>query len=415
MQLLRAGLAALTVILISRWLGAEGRGELSIILFFVQILMIVNEYVGGSSLANMLVRHPAGQLLPFSHLWALAVVVVGSFVFSIFYTPEHTIFIAALALPLAFLSIAWNIFQGLAMVYQRNVLQMILEGVKLVLLVVAAWLAGVLGEQLVPLRVEISEFNTRSIIWIYSVASTFVLVFAWVLLKNRIKRGELKFLPPNELISSGFWSQNGHLVQFLNYRLSLILLASITGTNEAAGVYSNVLLIADTIWIFGNSFGTIAHMRLLQSKNQRFRADITLRYAVISTAGTAAAVLLSVLIPSTLFTAVFGADFIELRSTLLWISPAILALGASTLFSHYLHAVNRFRVLLLSNLAGLALQVVLALMLIPQMGLKGAALAADAGFLLILIIVFLLFRKENPDASLHGRFRLKALLKVLRG
>jgi hypothetical protein len=56
-QLLRTALAALFVVLCSRWMGPEGRGELGLILFWAGLLATGNDYVGGSNLANALQRH----------------------------------------------------------------------------------------------------------------------------------------------------------------------------------------------------------------------------------------------------------------------------------------------------------------------------------------------------------------------
>jgi O-antigen/teichoic acid export membrane protein len=134
----------------------------------------------------------------------------------------------------------------------------------------------------------------------------------------------------------------------LNYRLSLLVIASFLG-NAEVGVYANALLIAESIWIFGNSFGAIAHMRILQSQNAVFQADITLRYAVVAAAGTALACGVVWLLPTALYTAVFGPEFADLRDTAIWMFPTILALGCSTLFSHYLHALNRFKFLYLKR------------------------------------------------------------------
>jgi O-antigen/teichoic acid export membrane protein len=217
---------------------------------------------------------------------------------------------------------------------------------------------------------------------------------------------------PKGFFSDGFWAQNGQLVQFLNYRLSLLVIASFLG-NAEVGVYANALLIAESIWIFGNSFGAIAHMRILQSQNAVFQADITLRYAVVAAAGTALACGVVWLLPTALYTAVFGPEFADLRDTAIWMFPAILALGCSTLFSHYLHAINKFKFLLIANTAGLLLQTGLSFWLIPNYGLKGAAMAANAGFILILVCVFVAFKKANPQATLRGKLNPLDMLHTL--
>lgn len=407
-QLARAAAAAVAVVLVSRWMGAEGRGELSILLFYVQFIMVANEYVGGSSLSNMIVKYPLSRLLPFSMFWSLLVCLAGGAVIYVSTrNAQLTLQILFLSFPLALLTTHYNLNQGLAMVQRRNVVQLFLELLKLALIMAlgaAAWFAWDRGPQL---RVD-------NVVYSYGIATILALILSFLFLRKHVAGAfSGKFSPPAELFTSGFWSQNGQLIQFLNYRLSLVLLTEMLGSHAAAGVYSNALLIADSIWIFGNSFGSIAHMRILQSENHGFRADITLRYAGISILGTALACAILPLIPQTVFVKVFGEGFETLKYTALWLIPSIMALGASTMFSHYITAMGRFRTIFFINASGLLTQVLLSLWLIPEMGLKGACISADAGFTLILILVVIVFKRDHPNARIHGALRLKPLLRVL--
>jgi O-antigen/teichoic acid export membrane protein len=150
----------------------------------------------------------------------------------------------------------------------------------------------------------------------------------------------------------------------------------------------------------------------LRSKNENFKADITLRYALFAVFGTIAACLLLAVLPSSIFVWVFGAGFETLKDTTLLLIPAILAVAASSLFSHYLHAVNRFKALFVANLAGLLLQTAAAFWLIPKWGIYGACVAADTGFILTLAVVYMFFKNQNPYARLKGKLRFKLILKI---
>src|SRR5690242_9915598 len=117
LQFSKAIIAALTVVLISRWLGAEQRGELSLVLFAVNLIMVANEFVGGSSLGNLVVKYPLQKLLPFSKIWAIAVCCVGSILYYFFSgTPEMTPYVALIAFPLSLLTIHYSLYHGFAAV-----------------------------------------------------------------------------------------------------------------------------------------------------------------------------------------------------------------------------------------------------------------------------------------------------------
>jgi hypothetical protein len=181
--------------------------------------------------------------------------------------------------------------------------------------------------------------------------------------------------PPKEMFHSGVLSQLGHILLFLLYRLPLWWMATQYG-NSQAGLLANALLIADTIWIFGNSYGTILHSRMLDSSGSlsgaRNNGDVSApasqqrkfhkllsRYVVISATGTLLAVLAAILVPSALYVFVFGETFSGLKEILFWISPAVVFLGIAAPIGHYLHAQNRFKGLIVSYGSAVVVLVVL--------------------------------------------------------
>jgi len=181
--------------------------------------------------------------------------------------------------------------------------------------------------------------------------------------------------PPKEMFNIGFLSQLGHILLFLLYRLPLWWMAAQFGNSEA-GLLANALLIADTIWIFGNSYGTILHSRMLVSSGslsgdrnngdesapasqQRKFQKLLSRYVVISSSGTLLAVLAAMLVPNALYIFVFGETFSGLKETLFMISPAVIFLGISAPIGHYLHAQNRFKGLIVSYGSAVVVLVVL--------------------------------------------------------
>jgi O-antigen/teichoic acid export membrane protein len=400
-QLLRTALAAVFVVLCSRWMGPEGRGELGLILFWAGLLATGNDYVGGSNLANALQRHSMASVFPVSIVWSVVVILSGFVGLSYFFTSALAWKVSSLALPLLLLNIEYNVQQGLALVRQRNRLQLLLEVLKLLLLLTFAFTT-------LSLSVSVSSVIT-SMVLAYAV----VLILSTGLLNQEIGLAlKNRQWPPGELFTHGFWSQNGHLAQFLAYRLSLYTLTFLLGNHSAAGIYANALLIADAIWIFANSFGTIAHVRILRSKNENFKADITLRYAIFALFGTVLACLFMAVLPSGIFVWVFGKGFETLKDTSLLLIPAILAVASSSLFSHYLHAVNRFKALFIANVCGLVLQTAVGFWLIPRWGVYGACIAADAGFILTFFLVYAFFKARNPHARLKGKIRFRLFLKV---
>lgn len=166
-------------------------------------------------------------------------------------------------------------------------------------------------------------------------------------------------------IKDGVMAQLGHLILFLIYRMPIFMCSAwmldIWGFkanetfpsypgyldfNGLAGVLSNVLLIADSLWIFANSLGGMVHARLLQremlARSETGQNRWIWRFFVLSICGTAILAVITALIPSKLYMLIFGADFAAMSQYFGFILPGILALGASAVLGHVLHARNQF-------------------------------------------------------------------------
>ena len=421
-QLAKAVLAAIVVIAYSRGMGAYGRGALSILLLNLQMVLMVSELFAGGALANLLSAYPHKRILPSAWLFLLLVLiggyVIGWFGYVLpnrgdlpldFDHPQIIILnlLFFQGLFLGSLGIQYNIYQVNGWIQQRNKLQLALEALKL--LGIALCFEAMYGYVFPKMNaIELSDkssvqipadqtlhyvggFNETAVLWILVYASGLVcLISLGVILKQRgaAKNTQNNNLaennnladnnnlsdshnladkhnladnnsiwPPKELFTSGFMSQTGHILLFLLYRLPLWWMAAEFG-NAEAGVLANALLMADTLWIFGNSFGTILHSRMLRwgPRKAKFGKLLSL-YVLLSGLGTLFAIVVAWLIPASLYVWVFGSTFTNLKETFVLITPAVLFLGLSAPIGHYLHAQNRFLSLIFSY--GIALLVLL--------------------------------------------------------
>jgi len=391
-QLAKAVLAAVVVIVYSRVMGAYGRGSLSILLLNLQMVLMVSELVAGGALANVLSQYPAKRILPTAWIFLLLVLILGYCVgwfqyvlpnqgdLPLNFDHPHIIHLNLLffqGLFLGSLAILYNVYQVKGWVQQRNKLQVMLEVFKL--LGIAFCLEAIHGYLFPRIRaIDLSAvqevevpvgqtldyihgFDETAVLWILVYASGLAcvgsLVYLWKHHAFSDSNHNKTRHPPTDLFRSGVMSQIGHILLFLLYRMPLCWMANEFG-NAAAGVLANALLMADTLWIFGNSFGTILHSRMLRwGVNKKKFARLLSLYVVISGLGTLAAIVVLMLLPPNFFVWIFGDTFGGLKEAFVLISPAVLFLGLSAPMGHYLHAQNRFKALILSY--GLSLLVLI--------------------------------------------------------
>lgn len=469
-QLAKAVIAALVVVIYSRGMGAYGRGALSILLLYLQLTLMVSEMVAGGALANLLTNYSVRRILPTAWVFLLLVLciayVIGWFVWVIPNLGTYPVcldhpkvitlnLLFFLGLFLGGLNIQYNLYQAHGWVHRRNKLQVFMEVLKLFgLLLCFEAMYGIIFPKNAALELSVSlhtaerlingqtlhylyGFNEMAILWILVYASGLVWMYSLWQSRSLFKGGAIQsqnprhqevnqtqlasfngsfwssIQPPKEMFNSGLLSQLGHILLFLLYRLPLWWMAVQFGNSEA-GLLANALLIADTIWIFGNSYGTILHSRMLVSSGslsgvrnkgevsapaaqQRKFNKLLSRYVVISSSGTILAVLLVLFVPNAVYVLVFGDTFSGLKETFFFISPAVIFLGISAPIGHYLHAQNRFRDLIISYGA-----VVLVLMvfwfgvdgLISMMDFKDTG-AIPRGYFLTMISIFGKFISVN--------------------
>lgn len=431
-QLVKAVIAALVVVIYSRGMGAYGRGALSVLLLYLQLTLMVSEVVAGGALANLLTKYSVRRILPTAWVFLLLVLciayLIGWFVWVIPNAGKYPICLdhpKVITLNLLFfqglflggLNIQYNLYQAQGWVNQRNRLQVSMEVLKLLgLLLCFEAMYGFIIPKNAAIELSVSMhiaerlmdgqtlhylhgFNEMAILWILVYASGLVWVYSLWQSRSLFKGGAMQSIqsssqemgqsrhgsnngsfwssiqPPKEMFNIGFLSQLGHILLFLLYRLPLWWMAAQFGNSEA-GLLANALLIADTIWIFGNSYGTILHSRMLVSSGslsgdrnngdesapasqQRKFQKLLSRYVVISSSGTLLAVLAAMLVPNALYIFVFGETFSGLKETLFMISPAVIFLGISAPIGHYLHAQNRFKGLIVSYGSAVVVLVVL--------------------------------------------------------
>lgn len=382
-QMAKALFAALVVVIYSRAMGSFGRGALSVLLLYLQLTLMVSELVSGGALANLLAKYSPKRILPAAWGFLLLVLIVGYVVGWYFWLIPNqglrpldfdhpkVIILNLLffqGLFLGALNIQYNLFQSKGLVQEKNQVQVLIEVLKLLGLTLlfllmygflffrnhramelSVWQA--MESRLLPGQTMsyLRGFNETAVLWVLVYASGIAwLISLWKSRKLVLFNDDVSWMPPQEMFKSGMLSQLGHILLFLLYRLPLWWISSEFG-NAAAGVLANALLIADTIWIFGNSFGTILHSRMLVLGAEKAQFGRLLsRYVWISGLGTFLAIVLAICVPFQCYTWVFGESFSCLKEDFFLISPAILFLGLSAPIGHFLHAKNKFGYLALS-------------------------------------------------------------------
>ena len=217
------------------------------------------------------------------------------------------------------------------------------------------------------------------------------------------------------VIRYSFPAYLANLLQFLNYRLDLFLVASLIGV-RAVGLYALAVSLAQLIWLVSNSAAVVLLPRVASevdtpADNARRVAQVARLVLLISlVAGLGVAVLAPVLLPL-----VYGLPFRESVEPLIYLLPGVIAFSVVNVLASYIAGVGRPQINLIVSGAGLAITLILDLTLIPAIGIRGAALASTMSYLLSTLLTVAIFARMTglrpievlvptaADARLGGR------------
>jgi len=201
-----------------------------------------------------------------------------------------------------------------------------------------------------------------------------------------------------QLLSFGWKTELSSLLQFFNYRLTYYMLDFYIGRGSV-GVFSIGVTIAEAIWIVSRSVSMVQYSNVLKQGNTWQSRKETMMLALVSLAISAACVLVIVLLPSSLFTFIFGPEFGQVNRVVLLLAPGILAIAFSNVLGNYFSAIRHLNVLIVKSAVGLFFTFVLSLWLIPQFKIDGACLVNAASYVVssVVLLAYYLSKKSIQD------------------
>lgn len=378
-QLLCLFLSVANAAIIARWLGPEGKGMLAMILMVPGMLglflsggigvanvhftgsgrldvpALTANSVGFAVLATILGFGVAGGLVATGWLEA---VVPG--------VPMWLILLAMLGLPAGLLDGYFStILQGLQHIVTANLVNLTKAALTLALtlLLVIGFQLGLIGALVASLlaggvTVIVTSFPLRREGGVFT------------------PRWDLSIM--GSTLSFGLRGHIGNVLQFFNYRLDVFIVNYFLGSSSV-GIYSVSVMVTELLWYFPNAVGFVIFPKAATTNPEAMNAftprvfRITLGLTVLGAVGLA-------IVGRPLIEVIYSSTFLGAYVPMLVLLPGVAFLGAAKVltneiagrgYPHY-NSVN----------AGLALvlTVVLDLVLIPQQGIAGAALASSIAY-----------------------------------
>ena len=269
-------------------------------------------------------------------------------------------------------------------------------------------------------------------LWALGQAGMPAVLAAWVLAKVGVGLALLwvfwraaRFGPPDFAALRGelpFIATIGitNLIGLLNYRVGLFVVERLLGLSDT-GVYSIAVVVAELLWFVSGSLTQAVYGRIGTPDAARAAAT-TVRALQLSLAALGVAAPLLWLLAAAVVPRALGPAYAASLAPLAVLLPgALLFGGASALSAYFTNHAGRPRVPALVAALSLVLGATLALLLVPPLGMVGAALAAALSYTVSVAVLAWAFARHAgvplarvllPGAQL--RTDLLAVLAVAR-
>lgn len=392
-QLSCGGVALLVQVCYARFLGPEGRGQISLCLMVTAFGVLVGGLGGDYPLTIWTAesKKESAEWLPGVFWTGVLGSLFASCLWVLVYWKWFPAFLKGMTSPLALVALA-----GIPLSILFTYLMSILTGLERFRLRSGLALSNqVLG--LLSITSLVFFFGRKPEIALlgYQLGMLICAVITAALLKDFLRDAwslRVNLRKIYSVLNLGMRGQLGNLATFFNYRLDVFIVNYFFDTAQV-GLYAVGVLVAEGLWQIPHAAALTLFPRTARTRNQgatEFTCLVIRHVLLVACVSGAAMALLSPwVIPL-----VFGARFSPSVPVIWWILPGTIALSVSKVICADLAGRSRPEFSSICALLSLAVTVSLDLLLIPRMGINGAALASSIAYSVQTVLLAIFLRQQ---------------------
>lgn len=359
------------LVITTKILGAEVKGEISLLILNLSIVSIISGFLGGPALVYLASRESVRNILGINIIWSI--VAAGGVTF-ILYESEMLTFIEPfrffrMGLMESLVATNLMLLLGRERIQTHNFLQ--------VLKVLAT---------LIPLLffIDLVGKTAASFISAYEASLVLTLITSiWSIrsfIRSDIYAGSIK-QSIRSCLKYGALVQLGSVAQLFNYRLSYYLLEILISPPQLAliriGIYSASMQVAESLWQFTRSVNTVQYASVANMRERAAGLKLSLQLVRLNYSVTLIGVIIILIIPISVFEFAFGAEFGEIKNHFLYLSPGIIALAFGGAINHFFAGVGDHKYNTINSIIGFTITLCIVYPLVSRLGTIGAAVGAS--------------------------------------
>ena len=381
-----------TLIMGTRFLGAAEWGKAFIAQTDITFLLIGIELIAGSGLVYFTPRKKLATLMKISYGWIVIVMLAYLLLFSILHLfPDfyHTIVPEGYAWLVLLMTFIYSLHEFNLNHYLGKEKVATYNWLFLIQILTQVSMMAVL---IFGLNIRTAKALLYSQLSGYSLAT----LVGWVLLFPTLRKEGKEPLKSSfkELFHYGAFMQLSTLVSTLNKRLSLYLLKT-NCSEQQIGVYALGTQVTEGVNIIGQSIGLVEFSALSNTEQKQRASVLTMRFMKLSVLLTFSALLIICLLPTAFYEWLFSGEFAGIRTVILLMSPGIVFFSAHTVLFNYFSGTGKPKYNLYASLIGLSVTLISAFVMIPWLGIRGAAITTTLTYFALFVYQWIVFHKQT--------------------
>jgi len=200
----------------------------------------------------------------------------------------------------------------------------------------------------------------------------------------------------NGVVRFALPSYLGNLAQFLNYKLDVFIVSLFAGF-ASVGRYTLAVSLAQLLWMLSNGAATVL-LPKVAANNTAENVSHTARVTRLSLSASLLAAIALGVVAGYALPRLYGEPFRPSVAALLWLLPGIVAFSSVNVLAAYINGIGKPRLNLIVAVASLGVTLTLDFILIPSLGIVGAALASTCSYTLSAVLTIWLFIRETRSS-----------------
>lgn len=215
-------------------------------------------------------------------------------------------------------------------------------------------------------------------------------ILSWQDVRNAVSSPLLSIGRLREMLRFGSWMYVGGTLGLANTHLIIFLLSGLAGLTET-GLYAVVVGPANLLLLFGAPLGTVVATRATKRiGDKHFSIQVAAGLRVIFCMTTGAG-LLGLIVAPFLIPMIFGEEFGGAVGPFCWLLPGLVGMSLKRVMVQFLSGIGKPRWSTAISATNAVTGIAIALILIPEFGATGAAIAVTAAHILSALLALRAF------------------------